>query len=562
MILSPFAHAALVAVATMAGASSAYATAPPMSVILTPGAMDVQHGLGHLDVTLKIPALDLAAGAPVLGIPLVIANTDTIAATVQDLKVTDSAGQVPLTVKDDNWRHWLAGRPVKGDVTVTYRAPIDNTPPLRGSGPPYSLRTEGGGFSGVGNTFILLPAGQATYRIALRWKLAALGPGASATSSYGEGDVDLEPGPADRLASTVFMAGPLHREPVKVAASGFSSAWLGSPPFEPRPLMDWTEHLHGWMSRFFQDKAEPPYRVFLRFNPINAGGGTALTRSFLVTYGQTTEPDSLKLTLSHEMIHTWVPGSFGHWYAEGTAVHYQALLPLRAGLITTADYLEDLNSTARRYYSNSLNGTPDDQIEARFWEDSRIRVLPYDRGSLYLDLLDAKIRKATSGARSLDDVVLEINRREAAGVRATDADFVDLIAKYLGDDAPILHKAMKSGALILPDSDAFGPCFVRTTGKARPFDIGFEPKSLVGAVKTIRGLEPESAAARAGLQNGDVVTYSVALDGVQSSQSQTLTLKVTRNGKTFPITYLPRGEVVDVYQWVRVPGVSDNECLR
>jgi predicted metalloprotease with PDZ domain len=531
-------------------------------MILAPGPMDAQRGLGHLDVTLKIPALNLAAGAPVVSLPLVVANTDTIAATLQDLKVTDSAGLVPLAVKDDDARHWLAGRPVKGDVTVTYRAPIDDTPPTRGSGPPYSLRTEGGGFSGVGNTFILLPEGRTSYRIALRWNLSALGAGARAMSSFGDGDVILPAGPPARLHSTLFMAGPMHREPAVVEQTGFSAAWLGEPPFDPKPLMVWAGKLHGWMSGFFKDPAEPPYRVILRYNPINAGGGTAMTNSFLLTWGESaTDPDRLKGTLAHEMNHTWTAnGLLGQWYSEGIAVHYQALMPLRAGLITPADFLDDVNATTRRYYTNALNDTPDRQIAPRFWEDTRIRTLPYDRGSMYFAVLDGKIRRATGGKRSLDDLINEMVRRRRVGEPTNDAVWLELIGKDLGDDGRKLHADMLAGKLMLPQSDDFGPCFTRTTAKFRRFDLGFEPKSLVGTLKTIRDLKPDSEAAKAGLRDGDVVTYSVAMDSVQGDPSRLLTLNVTRDGKTFPITYLPRGETVDAWQWARVAGVPDAKC--
>jgi S1-C subfamily serine protease len=72
---------------------------------------------------------------------------------------------------------------------------------------------------------------------------------------------------------------------------------------------------------------------------------------------------------------------------------------------------------------------------------------------------------------------------------------------------------------------------------------------------------PGSEAAKAGLKDGDVVTYAVALDGVQGDPNQTLTLKVTRDGKTFALTYLPRGELVDVYQWARRPGTQSLKCV-
>ena len=345
--------------------------------------------------------------------------------------------------------------------------------------------------------------------------------------------------------------------------AGFSAAWLGEPPFDPRPLMVWAGKMHAWMSGFFEDAAEPPYRVILRYNPINAGGGAAMTNSFLLTWGETAhDPEKLKGTLAHEMIHTWTTSSLGgQWYGEGIAVHYQGLLPLRAGMITPADFQDDLNATARRYYTNALNGTPDREIAARFWEDTRIRTLPYDRGALYFAVLDGRIRRASGGKRSLDDLIREMVRRRRAGEAITDATWLGLVTHELGQGGARLHAEMLAGGLMLPQSGDFGPCFSRTTARFRRFDLGFEPKSLVGDVKTIRDLQPASEAAKAGLRNGDVVTYSVAMDSVQGDPTRMLTLKVTRDGRTFPITYRRAGETVEAYQWARVPGVADRSCV-
>jgi predicted metalloprotease with PDZ domain len=548
-------------------ALSASSPAPALLLRLQPGPMDIERGLGYVDVTLTAVAADAPAGSALLTLPIVIANTETIADTIENLQAIDDLGIVPLTSKDDPEalsysRHWIAGRAVKGDLIVRYRAPIDDTPPPRGSGPPLSLRTEGGGFSGAGNNFVLLPETKKPYRIAIRWDLSALGKGATATSSYGDGDVEIEEGPVERLSSTGFMAGPMQREPVKSGTDGFSSAWLGAPPFDPHPLMVWTRQLHAWMSHFFRDTSIPPYRVFLRFNPINAGGGVALTHSFLATYNQTTDADSIKDTLAHEMVHTWTSSKIGQWYSEGNAVYYANLLPLRAGLIGPETYLKGLNTTAARYYANILNTAPNDQIATRFWEDSRIRVLPYDRGAMYFAVLNGRIRRASHGKRSIDDLINEMVRLARLGQPATEAIWIELLTNEIGSDAKVIHASMLAGGLMLPESDDFGPCFSRTTTKIRRFDLGFDPKSLVGHVKTIRGAEPDSQAVKAGLRNGDVVTYAVAIDLVQSNPTQTLTLQVSRDDKTFPLTYLPRGESVDVWQWARVPGIPDAACIR
>jgi predicted metalloprotease with PDZ domain len=372
--------------------------------------------------------------------------------------------------------------------------------------------------------------------------------------------VDLPAGPAARLSNCLFMVGHLKREPQAAVTNGFSSVWVGEPPFDPRPAMQWTGALHAWMSRFFHDKSEPPYRVFLRFNPMNAGGGAALTNSFIVTYGVGVTGESLKSTLGHEMTHTWTANGLGKWYSEGNPVYYQALLSWRAGMITAEQFLVDLNKTASRYYTNPLKDTPDEQIALRFWDDTRIRVLPYDRGALYFAVLNGKIGKQSAGKRSIDDWIQAMIDRSRAEQPVSEAVWLDLLRQEIGEDGPAVHRAMLAGQLMLPESDDFGPCFQRTTRKIRRFELGFDPKSLIGTPHLIRGLMPDSEAAKAGLREGDKVNYSVALDAVQADVQRTLTLQVTRDGKTFPIIYPPRGEAVEAYQWERISGISEDGC--
>ena len=119
---------------------------------------------------------------------------------------------------------------------------------------------------------------------------------------------------------------------------------------------------------------------------------------------------------------------------------------------------------------------------------------------------------------------------------------------------------MLAGGLMLPESDAFGPCFERTTGKFRRFELGFDGKSMMAHPRIVRGLVPDSAAAKAGLRDGDEIVAPVGLDAVQGKQDATLTLQIRRDGTVFPLTYLPRGAQTDAYQWRRVPGVPDKKC--
>lgn len=557
--------AMLAAILAVAMPLSAPAAEPPgMGVTLKPGPVDEEVGKGNIDVAMRIPGLSIQAGAPVFSMPIVIANTESVARSITVLEASDDAGKLPLDVRDDAAgplpvRHWYSQRPVAGTVNIKYRAVFDNTPPSRGAGPPIMPRIDGKGWSAAGSMFLLAPQAAGDYAIAVDWDLSEMAPGATAASSYGEGDFVLPAGPVARLGGTVFMAGELHRYP-DVPGPGFSASWSGSPPFDPAPLMNWAKDLHGWMSGFFGADPDQPYRLFLRFNPINAGGGTALTNSFLLTYDDRTRRDDLKSVLSHEMVHTWTRGGPGQWYGEGIAVYYQALLPWRAGLITAGDYLRDINQTASRYYSNALKYMSNGEAAPRFWEDTRIRTIAYDRGAMYFVILNAWIRKASDGERSLDDLVREVNARVGAGESVDEEAWLDLVSAEVGERGRLLHNAMTAGGLMLPGERDFGPCFTRVTSHVREFELGFDPASLVGDEKIIRGLVPGSEAEKAGLRNGDVVTYRQALDAVQGDPQGTLRLFVERGGESIEIEYLPRAGLVEIFQWQERPDTRGMDC--
>jgi membrane-associated protease RseP (regulator of RpoE activity) len=119
---------------------------------------------------------------------------------------------------------------------------------------------------------------------------------------------------------------------------------------------------------------------------------------------------------------------------------------------------------------------------------------------------------------------------------------------------------MLRGDPVLPASDAFGPCFRRTTKQLRRYESGFEPRVLSEPSRIVRGLVAGSAAEKAGLRNGDHITKPVPQDMIQADQTAELTLQIERAGKPLTIRYLPRGEQVEAYQWERVASVPESHC--
>ncbi|MBS0334710.1 MAG: hypothetical protein JSS35_18220 [Proteobacteria bacterium] len=531
------------------------APAPAITLSIRPGPADEAANTGEAEVEISVPNVHAAAGEPLFTAPLGVTPT-----------LADDAGPAPIKAgaagDEPPNRTYSSGRAVNGGLKIRYRMDIRNTADNGGTTPIFP-RLDGHAFSAIGMTFFAVPQVKAPYRLRIHWDLSRMGPGAAGVSSLGDGDAEGPPGPvASRLENMVVMAGDLHR--ARLAGDNrFEAVWSGDPGFDPRPAMDWTAKLHAWMVDFFQTPDDPAYRVFLRNNAArNPGGGVAFPNSFFATWGQGVDGESLKQILGHEMTHTFTANDLGRWYVEGDAVYYQVQLPWRAHMVSTEQYLRDINLTAARYYTNLKIHGREEEIGPNFFKDRWLNTLAYDRGALYFAQLNGMLRRKTHGARSIDDLVRVMVRKGRNGEEITDETWYALIRKEIGEEAVTLTKSMLEGGVVTPASDDYGPCFRRLSTRIRRYELGFDPpKALPGRPVTVAGLQPDSEAAKAGLKEGDLVILPpLTSEGPRRDPQATVTAKVTRGGKTFQITWLPRGEAVDGYQWERVPGVPDEAC--
>jgi hypothetical protein len=531
--------------------------------------------ISHIEVVLEMSSTEGKTEKTFsLKAPVIFAGVDGIADRIEQLRVTDDEGRVELEQTEDPadaggfifWRRWKVLRRPSGPVKVQYRCSLPE--PLPRSGPPFDLRVNGGGISGAGYGFLALPDEDGLFNLRLHWDLEHMEPGSIGITSLGEGDVETV-GPIERIFASYFMAGRLGRYPEKGNINGFSSAWLGTPPFEAQEVMAWSAKSFTASNSFFRDTTTDPYHFFMRVGPDNNGvGGAGLYNSFMLFIP--VEPEltkGVRGTIAHEMIHKWVGGIEGSpgetlWFSEGLVVHYTRLLTFRAGLFSADECLEDANGTVTRYLTNPLRNLPNDSIEKHFWEDRNAQVIPYDRGSLYFAHIDAKIRAVSKGKRSLDDVTLSMFDRRRKGEEMTKEMWLELLEKELGPSSLTEFDAIIiRGEDFVPDSDAFGPCFKRIPAKLRVFELGFDQrKSLYTAEKRITGLVKGSAAEQAGLQNGDQVLNKVDLRALRNDESRRIKLEVRRGDKILEIEYLPRGESVDGYKWIRVPRGPDEKC--
>jgi len=180
-----------------------------------------------------------------------------------------------------------------------------------------------------------------------------------------------------------------------------------------------------------------PYDRYTFFNMITeSGGGLEHKNStVLMTNRWSTRTRRAYLAwlqlASHEYFHAWNvkrlrPAELGPfdyenenitrslWVVEGFTDYYADLQVERAGLQTRDEYLEDLSSTIEL-----LQTTPGRLVQsaemASFdaWikyyrpdeNSNNTSISYYTKGTVIAFLLDAKIRKATNGTKSLDDVM-------------------------------------------------------------------------------------------------------------------------------------------------------------
>jgi predicted metalloprotease with PDZ domain len=170
------------------------------------------------------------------------------------------------------------------------------------------------------------------------------------------------------------------------------------------------------------------------------------------------------LTLvSHELFHAWNVkrlrpvelGPFDYenevhtrslWVAEGLTVYYGALIVHRAGLSSRDEYFAQVSDEIRR-----LQTTPGrlvqtvEQSSYDAWikyyrqnENSRnTTVSYYTKGAVIGFLLDAKLRRMTGGARSLDDVMRLAYDRYSGSRGFTAPEFRATVEDALGTDADL-----------------------------------------------------------------------------------------------------------------------------
>ncbi len=309
----------------------------------------------------------------------------------------------------------------------------------------------------------------------------------------------------------------IHGSPIYVAIRG--TEW----GFQDAEFVDLCAKIVETERSFFADFDYPHYLISL----IPVGhpdghsfslGGTGLTNSFAMFMmpGATVKPgshDALEVqhVLAHEMFHHWngnlitlaQPEQRGYWFSEGFTDFYARRLLRRSGRIDDAEFVKELDEKVEHYLLSPVVDAPSSRIEAEFWTNHDVQSIPYERGDVIAMFVDAKIREASGGARSLDDLM----RSMVSESRTRNSPFsVDELYQRIGAacdraTAERVRGIADRGELAPIEASWFAPCLTMQVEPRGKFELGFDFEATQSA-KSITGVKPGSKAETAGLRDG------------------------------------------------------------
>jgi len=169
------------------------------------------------------------------------------------------------------------------------------------------------------------------------------------------------------------------------------------------------------------------------------------------------------------------------WIAEGVTEYYGALNLHRAGLAAREEFLdnlsgniEELQTTPGRLVQSAEQASFDAWIKYYRPDENSANtsISYYTKGAVLGFLLDARIRKATGGARGLDDVMRQAYQRFAGTRGYTPADFRAVAESVAGTSLKSFWETAVEGTDELDYADAldtFGLRFRAAATSGRPW---------------------------------------------------------------------------------------------
>jgi predicted metalloprotease with PDZ domain len=367
-----------------------------------------------------------------------------------------------------------------------------------------------------------------------------------------------ETAPLLRASNGLFVGGDFRIHEVLVSGKPVHVAIRGTWGFSDDAFVELASKVLNAERGFWRDSA-PYYLISLLSSDDTQGSyaGAALENSFTMFMSGGAALDfDMKLVLAHEMFHSWNPARLGelpesnppYWFVEGFTDYYARLLLVRAGLITSGEYIHELNAFYYRYRTSAVIQANDESVQRHFYSDQDFQQLAYQRGGLLAQMWDLRIRRRNNG-KSLDDAMIDL--RDHASTREqilTEPFLTNHFSQFAGIEIrEELRDYIDQGAIIpLPPTTALGPCVALREDVMYGYDPGVDMEALANS-RVVSAVRSGSAAEKAGIRNGQIVLERSEIRSGDPNSAISLTVRDATGEKA--VTYFPRGPAIHVAQY-------------
>ncbi len=417
-------------------------------------------------------------------------------------------------------------------------------------------------FHGMANAFLLVPqsGGKAPpeFDVLIRWKLP---PEWQAVSSLGNGPTIGRRMSLDDLRRSVFFAGGLRTQTRATAGVREFTVALGpGVTWELDDFAAQAARIIDHQIAFMAERDFPPFLVTVIAvgeKPEHgaeqlAGMGLHQSLALYVAPGAAFG-DAQQHLIAHEFFHYWnggvlkarEPDELVTWFVEGLTDYY-ALRLLGEDSWKPATLSKWLNKHIREYHANPAIHADNEQIRAEFkTRRDTVGEVAYQRGLLLGLRWHWQARQA--GVKlGLDQLLITlVERGRSAGLELTNEVIRKVGTAELGGwfAEEFDRYVMRAETVPIP-AEALHPLLAARVETVHAYELGFEREPTLSK-KRVRGLKVGSAAAQAGLREGD------ALVGwrIPGGPDERVRLQVQRGDQVETISYFPRGPAREVLQF-------------
>lgn len=416
-------------------------------------------------------------------------------------------------------------------------------------------------FCGMGNAFLLVPlTGEGlpgSYSVTLRWALPA---GWKAACSWGVGPhIGDRVAPAD-LRHSVYLAGELETKTVERGGLSISVAMVDRFRFDIDAFAAMAASIVAAQNNFMGETRFPPFVVTAI--PVGEAvkrgdarlSGSGLYRSFALYVAPRAElTDAVEHLFAHELFHYWngrilgaeQPEKLCYWFTEGFTDYYALRILFESGYWDAEQYAKWVNRHLREYHRNPAKNVSNARIAADYWKErDTVGEVPYQRGHMLALRWHALAQERGGG--SLDQFFKTlVERGRTQGLALTNERIKQAGRELLGSwfTEEFARYVEEAKTVVVPE-DALRPALRGDYAFVYEYELGFDRERSLRRSR-VEGLVKGSAAARAGLREGDeLLGYRI-----YGEVDKQIELQVLRGETIKTIRYYPRGDRMQVLQF-------------